>query len=146
MCAVRVQYLDNVPERYKAVKAYNAEGVQKYRMRNVGRAIERPNEALIQSIAKRFNTQQGLEPIYSRSYGVNWSAFLGRDMNHQLALDLEAEITEALKVSPFVNSVVVKVAAVGYDQVVVNVEVSLKREYTSDGKMMSIGLVRTLTL
>lgn len=132
---VKVRYLENPMEGYKTVKAYNDGGVQKYKMMSIrGLPIEYPNNAIIQSISKRFMTQRGLEPIYTMNYGVDWAKFIGRDMTSELALDLESEIKNAMLVCPFVEDINVTVGTYDGTTVIVNAEVKVKDKFVTDGK------------
>lgn len=136
---MKLQYLEQPVECYKTVNAkYEGEKL-KYKMKSLrSLPIERPNDSVIQSIAKRFITQRYSERIYSSNYGVDWERFIGRDMNEDLAMDLEEEIRQALMVSEYVESVDVSLYSYSGDTVLVNCEVTVKDNYVTDNKTITL--------
>lgn len=130
-----LRYVESAPEGYKTVTAKKDGEVQKYKMRVVkNNPIEYPNNAIIQSVTKRFMTQRNLEPIYSAAYGVDWEKFVGQDMTKNLALSIEQEVRDALMVCKFVESVNVDVGALDGNKVIVNCEVTIDGKYTVSKK------------
>lgn len=142
---MKISYKARQEEVYKAVPAGFEGETKKFKMKSLkGMIRNSPNEPIVQSIAKRFCTQLGLEPIYSQSYGIDWAKFVGRSMTKELALDVEKEITEGLKISPFVDSVKVEAGAVDSDKLGVNVTVKIKQEFVRGRG--EFGLTRTISL
>ena len=142
-----IRYIDAPSEGYKVVPIKKDGEVQKYKMKSTKKLpIEYPNNSVIQSVTKRFMTQRNLEPIYSSAYGVDWSKFIGRDMNSDLALSIEQEIKDALMVCKFVEDVNVGVGAIDGNKVLVNCEVTINGKYTVSKKNESTVLSTTLNL
>lgn len=143
----KLRYTDNPPEGYKTITAKKDGETQKYKMRSVKRnPIEYPNNAIIQSITKRFMTQRNLEPIYSAHYGVDWEKFVGRDMTPDLALAIEQEIRDAIMICNFVDDVNVEVSAIDGSKVLVNCEVTINSKYTVSNKNETVTIGTTLNL
>lgn len=127
---MNVQYLENPQECYKTVKAKYEGETLKYKMKSLRtKPIERPNNPIIQSIAKRFMTQRYSELIYSSNYGVNWEKFIGRDLTSELAIDIEEEIKQAMSVCEYIENTTVSVVGLDGSRVLVNCEVTLKDGY-----------------
>ena len=134
-----IRYVDTPPEGYKTLPAKKDGEVQKYKMKSVKNIpIEYPNNAVIQSVTKRFMTQRNLEPIYSAAYGVDWAKFVGRDMTADLALTIEQEVKDALMICKFVEDVNVDVSALDGNKVLVNCEVTINGKFTVSGKNESV--------
>lgn len=133
--AFNIRYVDSPPEGYKSVEAKKVGETQKYKMKTIKNSpVEYPNNAVIQSVTKRFMTQRGLEPIYSMAYGVDWDKFVGRDMTNDLALTIEQEVHDAIMVCKFVDNVNVEVSSLDGNKVLVNCEVTINSKYTISGK------------
>lgn len=131
---MKISYEMLPQESYKAVYVGYEGGVKKYKMKSAHpdvKGMEYPNNPIIQSIAKRFSTQRGREPIYSMSYGVDWDKFVGKSMTRELVLDIEHEIVTSLKMSKYIDSVDVVIGALDIDKIGVNVTVKIKKEYTT---------------
>jgi hypothetical protein len=129
-----LRYTENPTECYRVVRARKDGDVYKYKVLSVkNRPIEYPNNAIIQSLSKRFMTQRSLEPIYSASYGVDWAKFIGRDMDADLILTIEQEIRDAMMVSDFVEDVNVDVGELSGDSLLVNCTVTIKDKYIVNG-------------
>ena len=149
-----IRFVDRPAEGYRTVKAETSVTLQdgtvlrnKYKMKSTKNLpVEYPNNSVIQSISKRFMTQAGLEPIYSASYGINWSKFVGRDMTGDLAIDLEEEIRKAMLVCHYIDDVNVEVSAVDMDKVIVNCEVLVNSKYTVSGRSEKVTLGTQLNI